>query len=362
MIKIFEGDHIKISVPIDEASTLKAEDLKFLLVVDSELGVEKPCAIEEIDGVKSIVVVLEEPDTVGLNGYYIYEIRHMLDGAEKVIAQSSIIIRNSFIVDEEYTRPEERQKITELIDRIKVIEEGIANNYSNEDKERVDKILIDGDGSKYLADDGTYKTLEAIAGQDGKDGKDGEDGVDGKSAYQIALDNGFIGSEVEWIESLKGQDGADGQDGTNGINGTNGTDGKSVYQLWLDNGNSGTLQDFLASLKGEKGKDGINGQDGVDGKPGAKGEAGLPGKDGSDGINGTNGKSAYEIALDNGFVGSQAEWITSLKGQDGVNGTNGTNGVDGQDGTSVTCIQATDEADAIQKSTANPNNIYFWGE
>lgn len=32
---------------------------------------------------------------------------------------------------------------------------------------------------------------------------------DGKSAYQIALDNGFIGSESEWLDSLKGEDGID---------------------------------------------------------------------------------------------------------------------------------------------------------
>lgn len=32
-------------------------------------------------------------------------------------------------------------------------------------------------------------------------------GVDGKSAYQIALDNGFIGTEEEWLESLRGEAG-----------------------------------------------------------------------------------------------------------------------------------------------------------
>lgn len=37
-------------------------------------------------------------------------------------------------------------------------------------------------------------------------------GKDGKSAYQIALDNGFIGTEVDWLESLKGEAGKDGQD------------------------------------------------------------------------------------------------------------------------------------------------------
>lgn len=32
-------------------------------------------------------------------------------------------------------------------------------------------------------------------------------GQDGKSAYQVAVDNGFEGTEEEWLESLKGEDG-----------------------------------------------------------------------------------------------------------------------------------------------------------
>ena len=37
-------------------------------------------------------------------------------------------------------------------------------------------------------------------------------GEDGKSAYQIAVENGFIGTEAEWLESLKGDTGAAGND------------------------------------------------------------------------------------------------------------------------------------------------------
>ena len=36
------------------------------------------------------------------------------------------------------------------------------------------------------------------------------------------------------------------------------------------------------------------------------------------GGSGTAGKSAYEIAVDNGFVGTEAEWLESLKGVDGT--------------------------------------------
>lgn len=35
--------------------------------------------------------------------------------------------------------------------------------------------------------------------------------------------------------------------------------------------------------------------------------------DGSDRVDGINGKSAYEVAIENGFVGSQAQWLDSLK-------------------------------------------------
>lgn len=43
-------------------------------------------------------------------------------------------------------------------------------------------------------------TEAAIAGAGGIKGEDG------KSAYQIAVENGFIGTELEWLESLKGDD------------------------------------------------------------------------------------------------------------------------------------------------------------
>ena len=60
----------------------------------------------------------------------------------------------------------------------------------------------------------------------------GANGKDGRSAYEIATENGFVGTAAEWLESLKGRDGIDGKDGKDGAdglpgkNGTNGKDGK----------------------------------------------------------------------------------------------------------------------------------------
>ena len=110
-----------------------------------------------------------------------------------------------------------------------------------------------------------------------------EKGKDGKSAYEIAVEHGFVGTETEWLESLKGVDGKDGVNGKDGCDGRNGADG----------------------LPGKDGKDGADG---------------LPGRDGIDGVNGSDGKSAYIIAVEHGFTGTENEWLQSLKGADGKDG------------------------------------------
>lgn len=53
---------------------------------------------------------------------------------------------------------------------------------------------------------------------------------------------------------------------------------------------------------------------------------------------GENGLSAYEIAVKNGFEGTEEEWLSSLKG------TNGTNGLDGEDASSITVNELYDES------------------
>lgn len=65
--------------------------------------------------------------------------------------------------------------------------------------------------------------------------------------------------------------------------------------------------------------EGLNGKDGKDGLDGINGTNGI---DGSDGVDGTNGKSAYELAVENGFEGSLNEWLLSLV----VQGSNGKDG------------------------------------
>lgn len=74
-------------------------------------------------------------------------------------------------------------------------------------------------------------------------------GADGKSAYQIAVENGFVGTEAEWLESLKGADGAPGTQGPAGADGATGAQGP-------------------AGPKGDKGDKGDAGEKGEKGDPG----------------------------------------------------------------------------------------------
>lgn len=71
-------------------------------------------------------------------------------------------------------------------------------------------------------------------------------GATGKSAYDIWISLGNVGTTTDFINSLKGVPGI----------GNTGADGLSSYQIWLNAGNTGTQAQFLASLVGVSGKDG----------------------------------------------------------------------------------------------------------
>jgi hypothetical protein len=47
-------------------------------------------------------------------------------------------------------------------------------------------------------------------------GEKGDAGADGKSAYEVAVANGYSGTQAQWLASLKGADGAPGKDGKDG--------------------------------------------------------------------------------------------------------------------------------------------------
>lgn len=168
-----------------------------------------------------------------------------------------------------------------------------------------------------------------------------------------------LSGKSTFVNNISGKDGTDGVNGKDGIDGTNGKDGlngsdgvgisdfyivndtktESIYELSLTSGQTHQIEI-------RHGKDGKRGKDGVGVSTIEKiSTVGVVDNyritlsndstfefsisNGKDGLNGSVGLSAYDIAVNNGFIGDEKSWLKSLRGKDG-------NGVSGADGVGVT--------------------------
>lgn len=87
------------------------------------------------------------------------------------------------------------------------------------------------------------------------------------------------------------------------------------------------------------------------GPQGPRGEQGIQGVQGIEGIQGETGPSAYEEAVGNGFTGTEAEWLASLKGE---KGDQGIQGIQGSQGIGVPVGGSTDQV--LKKNTTTDND------
>lgn len=87
-----------------------------------------------------------------------------------------------------------------------------------------------------------------------------------------------------------------------------------------------------AGPTGAQGPEGPVGPQGVQGATGPEGPAGAQGETGAAGANGSDGLSAYEVAVEGGFVGDEAAWLASLVGPIGPEGPQGPTGATGDTG------------------------------
>ena len=130
----------------------------------------------------------------------------------------------------------------------------------------------------------------------------GANGTDGKSAYQIAVEQGYQGSESDWLSSLKGDKGDKGNTGAKGNPGQDGANGKSAYAIAVEHGYEDSEEKWLLSLKGEKGDTGERGEKGDTGLQGERGEKGETGQQGEQGPKGEKGeKGDAGVAGKDGF-------------------------------------------------------------
>lgn len=165
---------------------------------------------------------------------------------------------------------------------------------------------------------------QGVAGRDGAkgtNGRDGRDGSDGLSAYQIAVQNGFVGSNSEWLDSLKGATAAKGDDGDDGwspvikatvigaksaleiVDWVGGTGEKPTQLGYISESGVVSNIDLALDLRGSQGERGAQGVRGIQGEKGDQGDVG---------VQGDRGLSAYDVAVSLGFEGTEEEWVLSL--------------------------------------------------
>lgn len=224
----------------------------------------------------------------------------------------------------------------------------------------------------YTADDISFTDGETFQQKFNNGELKGQDGVSGTNGITPHIgDNGnwFIG-ETDTNKPSQGTNGLNGNDGVgitksevntsgelvitysngdstnlgkivgkDGLDGTNGQNGLSAYEIAKNGGFIGSEDEWLASLKGEKGEQGEQGIQGIQGVQGEKGERGEKGQNGADGIGIANSEinknGELVITYSNNTVDNLGV-VVGADGKDGTNGTNGIDGIDGKDGIGIT--------------------------
>ena len=199
---------------------------------------------------------------------------------------------SGFVADGDTPIPPTLDLYTQLLKKLDEKADGLQNGK-------------DGFSPKVKAEQMEFGVVITIVDADGETsatlhhGANGEKGTDGKSAYQIAVEQGYQGSESDWLSSLKGDK---GNTGAKGNPGQDGADGKSAYAIAVEHGYEDSEEKWLLSLKGEKGDTGERGEKGDTGLQGERGEKGETGQQGEQGPMGEKGeKGDAGVAGKDGF-------------------------------------------------------------
>lgn len=180
--------------------------------------------------------------------------------------------------------------------------------------------------------------IQGETGPQGPQGIQGETGPQGPQGIQgLKGDTGDTGPQgPQGIQGPKGDTGDTGPQGPKGDTGDTGPQGPQGTGLTI----LGSLNDESELPVSSNVGDGylINGDlyvwDGTvwNNVGNIQGPAGPTGPTGATGPAGADGDSAYEIAVANGFVGTESQWLASLVGPQGPAGNDGATGPAGPAG------------------------------
>lgn len=266
---------------------------------------EVPNAVKDAkQAVKDSKEVLQNPPKIVDGNWYIYDYAKdtYQDSGINAVGDAFVIVKtypSIQAMQDDYNNPEVKAGQFVMID---------TGNVENEEDSRL-----------YLKGNTEWKFISDLSGAQG---------IQGLSAYQVAVQHGFEGTEDEWLISLKGEKGETGPKGDKGDTGERGLQGD----------------------RGEQGEQGIQGIQGPQGEPGPQGPKGDTGS----GLNikgeldsesqlpqeGVSGDAwlisgnLYVYVGENGNVESNPKWsnVGSIQGPAGPTGPKGEQGEPGPKG------------------------------
>lgn len=293
---------------------------------------EVPNAVKDAkQAVKDSKEVLQNPPKIVDGNWYIYDYVNdtYQDSGINAVGDAFTIVKtypSIQAMEDDYNNPEVKTGQFVMID---------TGDVENEEDSRL-----------YLKGDTEWKFISDLSGAQG---------IQGLSAYQVAVQHGFEGTEAEWLISLKGEKGETGPKGDKGDTGEKGATGERGPQgLQGERG--------LQGVQGEQGEPGIQGPVGPKGEKGDQGEQGPQGEPGPQGPKGDTGSglnikgeldsesqlpqegvsgdawliagNLYVFVGENGNVESNPKWsnVGSIQGPAGPQGPVGPKGEQGEPG------------------------------
>lgn len=316
---------------------------------------EVPNAVKDAkQAVKDSKEVLQNPPKIVDGNWYIYDYVNdtYQDSGINAVGDAFTIVKtypSIQAMQDDYNNPEVKTGQFVMID---------TGNVENEEDSRL-----------YLKGNTEWKFISDLSGAQG---------IQGLSAYQVAVQHGFEGTEDEWLISLKGEKGETGPKGDKGDTGEKGATGERGPQgLQGERG--------LQGDRGEKGEQGIQGPVGPKGEQGEQGIQGIQGPQGEPGPQGPKGDTGsglnikgeldsesqlpqegvsgdawliagnlYVYVGENGNVESNPKWsnVGSIQGPAGPQGPVGPKGEQGEPG--PTGEPGADGAPGIQGPKGDP--------
>lgn len=281
---------------------------------------EVPNAVKDAkQAVKDSKEVLQNPPKIVDGNWYIYDYVNdtYQDSGINAVGDAFTIVKtypSIQAMEDDYNNPEVKTGQFVMID---------TGDVENEEDSRL-----------YLKGDTEWKFISDLSGAQG---------IQGLSAYQVAVQHGFEGTEAEWLISLKGEKGETGPKGDKGDTGERGPQGlqgeRGLQGVQGEQGEPG-IQGPIGP-KGEKGDQGEQGPQGPKGDTGSglniKGEldseAGLP-QEGVSGDAWLISGNLYVYVGENGNVVSNPKWnnVGSIQGPQGPVGPKGEQGEPGPKG------------------------------